>query len=294
MRVFITGASGFVGTALVPELLGAGHQVVGLARSDASAAALRLAGAEVRRGSLEDLDSLRAGAAEADAVMHLAFIQDMTRFAEAARIDEQAVVTLGTALKGSGRPLVVATGLGVVAGRIAAVPESDAPPAARLAGPRAALQFVEHNVRATIVSLPPITYGRGDTRGLLTRIIDAVRAKNVSAFIGDGENRWPSVHVLDAALLFRLALEGLPAGAGVHAVAGEGTPIRTLAEAVGQQLGVPAASIAAADAVTHFGWLGRLLGRNVTAAGAVARDLLGWEPRQPGLLAEVEAGYYFK
>jgi len=294
MRVFITGASGFVGTALVPELLGAGHQVVGLARSDASAAALRLAGAEVRRGSLEDLDSLRAGAAEADAVMHLAFIQDMTRFAEAARIDEQAVVTLGTALKGSGRPLVVATGLGVVAGRIAAVPESDAPPAARLAGPRAALQFVEHNVRATIVSLPPITYGRGDTRGLLTRIIAAARAKNVSAFIGDGENRWPSVHVLDAALLFRLALEGLPAGAGVHAVAGEGTPIRTLAEAVGQQLGVPAASIAAADAVTHFGWLGRLLGRNVTAAGAVARDLLGWEPRQPGLLAEVEAGYYFK
>ena len=295
MRVFVTGASGFVGSALVPELLGAGHQVVGLARSDTSATALRLAGAEVHRGSLEDVDSLRAGAAGADAVVHLAFLGgDMSRFAEAARVDEEAVVTLGTALKGSGRPFVVATGMGVVAGRVAAVPESDSPPAARLAGPRAALQFVEHNVRATIVSLPPITYGRRDTRGLLTRIIAAARAKNVSAFIGDGENRWPSVHVLDAALLFRLALEGLPAGAGVHAVAGEGTPIRTLAEAVGQQLGVPAASIAAADAVTHFGWLGRLLGRNVTAAGAVARDLLGWEPRQPGLLAEVEAGYYFK
>jgi nucleoside-diphosphate-sugar epimerase len=159
MRVFITGASGFVGTALVPELLGAGHQVVGLARSDTSAATLRLAGAEVHRGSLEDLDSLRAGAAGADAVVHLAFMGgDMARFAEAARIDEQAVVTLGTALKGSGRPFVVATGIGVVAGRVAAVPESDSPPAARLAGPRAALQFVKHNVRATIVSLPPIAH----------------------------------------------------------------------------------------------------------------------------------------
>jgi nucleoside-diphosphate-sugar epimerase len=295
MRVFITGASGFVGTALVPELLGAGHQVVGLARSDASAAALRLAGAEVHRGSLEDLDSLSAGVAGVDAVVHLAFMGgDMARLAEAARVDEQAVVTLGTALKGSGRPLVVATGMGVVPGRVAAVPPSDAPPAARLAGPRAALQFVEHDVRATIVSLPPITYGPGDTRGLLTRIIAVARAKNVSGFIGDGANRWPCVHVLDAARLFRLALESLPAGAAVHAVAGDGTPMRTLAEAVGRHLGIPATSIAAADAVAHFGWLGRLLSREVPASGAVARELLGWEPTQPSLLEELETGHYFR
>jgi nucleoside-diphosphate-sugar epimerase len=139
----------------------------------------------------------------------------------------------------------------------------------------------------------PITYGRGDTRGLLTRIISTARAKNASAFIGDGANRWPSVHVLDAARLFRLALESLPAGAAVHAVAGEGTPIRALAEAIGRHLGVPVASIAAADALTHFGWLGSLLGRNVPASSAVARDLLGWEPTQPALLADLEAGHYF-
>jgi len=294
MRVFITGASGFVGTALVPELLGAGHQVIGLARSEASAAALRQAGAAVHLGSLEDEGSLRAGAAAADAVVHLAFLQDMARFTEAARIDEQAVVALGTALAGSGRPLVVATGMGVVAGRHAAVPESDSPPAARLAGPRAALRFVGHNVRTTIVSLPPITYGRGDTRGLLTRIIAVARAKNVSAFIGDGSNRWPTVHVLDAARLFRLALERLPSGAAVHAVAGEGVPLRSLAEAVGRQLGVPAASIAASDAEAHFGWLGRLLGRTPAADRTAARELLGWEPAQRPLLEEVEAGDYFK
>jgi nucleoside-diphosphate-sugar epimerase len=294
MRVFITGATGFVGSVLVSELLGAGHQVVGLARSAASAAALRSAGADVHHGSLEDPDSLRTGASGADAVVHLAFIPDMARFAEAARIDEQAVVTIGTALKGSGRPFVVATGMGVVAGRVATVPESDSPPAARLAGPRAALRFVEHNVRATIVALPPITYGRGDTRGLLTRIIAVAREKNVSAFIGDGANRWPSVHILDAARLFRRALEGLPAGAAVHAVAGEGTPIRALAEEIGRHLGLPAASIAPADAVAHFGWLGRLLSRDVPASGAVARDLLGWEPTQPALLADLDEGHYFR
>jgi len=203
-------------------------------------------------------------------------------------------VALGTALAGSGRPLVVATGMGVVAGRHAAVPESDSPPAARLAGPRAALRFVGHNVRTTIVSLPPITYGRGDTRGLLTRIIAVARAKNVSAFIGDGSNRWPTVHVLDAARLFRLALERLPSGAAVHAVAGEGVPLRSLAEAVGRQLGVPAASIAASDAEAHFGWLGRLLGRTPAADRTAARELLGWEPAQRPLLEEVEAGDYFK
>ncbi len=294
MRVFITGASGFVGSALVPELLSAGHRVVGLARSDASAAALRAAGAEVHRGSLEDLESLRAGAAGGDAVVHLAFLHGTAGFAEAARVDAQAIETLGAALEGSGRPFVVATGIGVPAARVAVVPESNAPPAARLAGPRAALRFVDRKVGSTLVCLPPVTHGPGDTHGFVPRLIAVARAKRVSGFVGDGANRWPAVHVRDAARLFRLALEKLPAGAAVHAVADEGIPIRTLAEAIGRHLGVPAASIPAAEAPAHFGPVGPLLARDSPSSGAVARELLGWEPAQPGLLADLEAGYYFE
>jgi nucleoside-diphosphate-sugar epimerase len=294
MRLFITGASGFVGSALVPELLGAGHRVVGLARSDASAAALRTAGAEVHRGSLEGLDSLRAGAAGADAVVHLAFIHDTSRFAEAARIDAQAIETMGAALEGSGRPFVVATGIGVQAGRVAVVAESNAPPAARLAGPRAALRFLDKKVHTTIVCLPPSTHGPGDTHGLVPRIIAIAREKKVSGFVGDGANRWPAVHVRDAARLFHLALEKLPAGAAVHAVADEGISIRDIAEVIGRNLNVPVASIPAPDALAHFGWVGPLLARDSPSSGAVARELLGWEPTQPGLMVDLETGHYFR
>ena len=293
MRVFITGASGFVGSALVPELLGAGHRVVGLARSDASAADLRAAGAEVHRGSLEDLESLRAGAAGGDAVVHLAFV-GTSGFAEAARIDAQAVETIGAVLEGSGGPFVVATGIGVQAGRVAAVPESNAPPAARLAGTRAALRFLDKKVHTTIVCLPPVTHGPGDTHGFVPRLIAVARDKKVSAFVGDGANRWPAVHVHDAARLFHLALEKLPAGAAVHAVADEGIPIRDVAEAIGRHLGVPVASIPTADAPTHFGFMGALLARDSPSSGAVARELLGWEPTQPGLIANLETGHYFR
>jgi nucleoside-diphosphate-sugar epimerase len=293
MRVFITGASGFVGSTLVPELIAAGHRVVGLARSDASAADLRAAGAEVHCGSLEDLESLRAGAARGDAVVHLAFV-GTSGFAEAARIDAQAVETIGAVLEGSGRPFVVATGIGVQAGRVAAVPESNAPPAARLAGPRAALRFLDKKVHTTIVCLPPVTHGPGDTHGFVPRLIAVARDKKVSAFVGDGANRWPAVHVHDAARLFHLALEKLPAGAAVHAVADEGIPIRDVAEAIGEHLGVPVASIPTADAPTHFGFMGALLARDSPSSGAVARDLLGWEPTQPGLIADLEAGHYFR
>jgi nucleoside-diphosphate-sugar epimerase len=288
MRVFITGASGFVGSALVPELLGAGHRVVGLARSDASAAALRAAGAEVHRGSLEDPESLRAGAAGGDAVVHLAFVHGTSGFAEAARIDAQAVETIGAMLEGSGRPFVVATGIGVQAGRVAAVPESNAPPAARLAGPRAALRFLDKKVQTTIVCLPPVTHGPGDTHGFVPRLIAIARDKKVSAFVGDGANRWPAVHVHDA------ALEKLPAGAAVHAIADEGIPIRVVTEAIGRHLGVPVASIPAADAPAHFGYMGALLARDSPSSGAVARELLGWEPTQPGLLEDLETGHYFR
>jgi nucleoside-diphosphate-sugar epimerase len=293
MRVFITGASGFVGSALVPELLGAGHRVVGLARSDGSAAALRAAGAEVHRGSLEDLESLRAGAAGGDAVVHLAF-DGTSGFAEAARIDAKAVETIGAVLEGSGRPFVVATGIGVQAGRVAAVPESNAPPAARLAGPRAALRFLEKKVHTTIVCLPPVTHGPGDTRGFVPRLIAVARDKKASAFVGDGANRWPAVHVHDAARLFHFALERLAAGAAVHAVADDGIPIRDVAEAIGRRLGVPVASIPAADAPAHFGFMGALLARDSPSSGAVARELLGWEPTQPGLIADLETGHYFR
>jgi len=293
MRVFITGASGFVGSTLVPELIAAGHRVVGLARSDASAADLRAAGAEVHRGSLEDLESLRAGAAGGDAVVHLAFV-GTSGFAEAARIDAQAVETIGAVLEGSGGPFVVATGIGVQAGRVAAVPESNAPPAARLAGPRAALRFLDKKVHTTIVCLPPVTHGPGDTHGFVPRLIAVARDKKVSAFVGDGANRWPAVHVHDAARLFHLALEKLPAGAAVHAVADEGIPIRDVAEAIGRHLGVPVASIPTADAPTHFGFMGALLARDSPSSGAVARELLGWEPTQPGLIANLETGHYFR
>ena len=294
MRVFVTGASGFVGSALVPELLGAGHRVVGLARSDASAARLRTAGAEVHRGSLEDLESLRAGAAGADAVVHLAFIHGTSSFAEAARIDAQAVDTIGAALEGSGRSFVVATGIGVPAARVAVVPESNAPPAARLAGPRAALRFLDKKVHTTIVCLPPVTHGPSDTHGFVPRLIAVARDKKVSAFAGDGANRWPAVHVRDAARLFHLALEKLPAGAAVHAVADEGIPIRHVAEVIGRHLGVPVVSISAADAPAHFGFMGALLARDAPSSGAVARELLGWAPTQPGLIADLETGHYFQ
>ena len=293
MRVFVTGASGFVGSALVPELLAAGHQVVGLARSDAAAAALRGAGVEVHRGSLEDLESLRTGVGGADAVVHLAFVHDAARAAEAPRLDALAIETMGTALEGTGRPFIVATGLGVQAGRVTAVPDSNHPAAARLAGPRAALRFLDREVHTNIVCLPPATHGPGDVHGLVPQMIAVAREKKVSAFIGEGANRWPAVHVRDAAHLFFLALEKLPAGTAVHAVTDEGIPIRSIAELIGRHLEVPVASIPAADAVAHFGRMGPLLALDRTASGAVARELLGWSPTQPGLLADLDGGQYF-
>ena len=295
MRVFITGASGFVGSALVPELLGAGHRVVGLARSDASAAALRAAGAEVHRGSLEDLESLRAGAAGGDAVVHLAFIHGTAGFAEAARIDAQAVATIGAALEGSGRPFVVATGIGVPAARVAVVPESNAPPAARLAGPRAALRFLDKKVHTTIVCLPPVTHGPGDTHGFVPRLIAVARDKeSLRASSATGRTagrRYTSVTPRDCSTS--------PSRNCPRAPLSTPSPTRASPSAmsprlIGRHVGVPVASIPAADAPAHFGFMGALLARDSPSSGAVARELLGWEPTQPGLLADLEAGHYFK
>ncbi len=296
MRVFVTGASGFVGSALVPELLAAGYRVVGLARSDASATALRTAGAAAHSGSLDDLESLRTGAASADAVVHLAFIHGglgTADFAEAARVDAQAIETLGKALEGTGRPFVVVTGIGVPAGRAAVVPESNSPPAARLAGPRAALRFVDKKVHTSIVCLPPVTYGPADVHGFVPRLIAVARTKKVSGFVGDGSTRWPAVHVRDAARLLHLALEKAPAGSALHAVTDAGIPIRSIAEVIGRHVEVPVVSIPTAEASAHFGPWAPLLTRDSPSSGAVARELVGWEPKLPGLLAELDSGYYF-
>jgi len=297
MRVFVTGASGFIGSAVVPELISAGHQVVGLARSDASAAALRAAGADVLRGDLENLESLRAGAVESDGAIHLAFVHDFAHFEAAARTDQRAIETLGTALEGTGKPLAIAGGLlGLAPGRVAT--ERDQPGSGsfvspRQAGVRTALSFVPRGVRVSIVRLAPSVHGPND-RGFLTMLIKIAREKGAAGYIGDGSARWTGLHRLDAASLFRLALEKAPAGAALHGAAEEGIPIRTIAEVMGRRLKVPAVSIAPEDAPKHFGWFAAFLGLDSPASNALTRELLGWQPTHPGLLEDLEAGHYFK
>jgi nucleoside-diphosphate-sugar epimerase len=295
MRVFVTGASGFIGSAVVPELIGAGHQVVGLARSDAAAAALGAAGAEVQRGDLEDLDSLRAGAARSDGVIHLAFIHDFSRFAASAHTERLAIETLGAALEGSGRPLVIASGtLGLAPGRVVTEADEPAPdaPNPRQAGVRAALSFAARGVRTSIVRLAPSVHGRGD-HGFVARLVSIAREKGVSGYIGDGSNRWPAVHRLDAARLFRLALEKAPAGSALHGIADEGVQIRAVAEVIGRHLNVPVASVSPEDTGKHFGFLAGFLGLDSPASSARTRELLGWQPTHPGLVDDLDEGHYF-
>ena len=295
MRVLITGGTGFVGSAIVPELLAAGHAVVGLARSDAAAAALARAGAEVHRGDLGDLDSLRRGAAAADGVVHCAYVHDFSALEASGRTDLRAVETLGAALEGTGRPLAVASPTGHVApGRIATedvVPDTAASP--RATSEHATLALRGRGVRASLVRLPASVHGRGD-HGFVPALIGLAREKGVSAFVGDGSNRWPAVHRHDAARLFRLALETAPAGAVLHGVAEEGVPTRTIAEVIGRRLGVPVSSVAAEDASEHFGWLGRFYAADLPASSARTRERFGWEPVEPGLVADLEAGHYFE
>lgn len=294
MRIFVTGASGFIGSAVVPELIGAGHQVVGLARSDASARAVRAAGAEVQRGSLDDLDSLRAGAAAADGVIHLAYIHDFSQPEAAARADRQAIETFGAALEGSGRPLVIASGaLGLATGRAAT--EQDMPdPAAhpRGAASLAALALTARSVRPSVVRLAPTVHGAGDP-GFVAALIGIARQQGVSGYIGDGSNRWSAVHRLDAARLFRLAVEQAPAGSVLHGVAEEGVPIRTVAEVIGRHLGLPVASVPREQASEHFGWLGFFLGADGPASNTRTRALLDWQPTHPGLIDDLDQGHYF-
>ncbi|MFJ9619810.1 SDR family oxidoreductase [Streptomyces noursei] len=297
MRVFVTGASGFIGSAVVPELIDAGHQVLGLARSDASAERLTAAGAQVHRGTLEDLDSLRAGAAASDGVIHLAFIHDFSRYEHAARTDLRAIETLGAALEGSDRPLVVASGtLGVAEGRVATerdVPVADSIGALRAPSAQAALALTARGVRSSVLRLAPSVHGEGD-HGFVKTLIDIARDRGVSGYVGDGSNRWCAVHRSDAARLFRLALEGAPAGSVLHGVAEQAVPVRTIAEAIGRQLGLPVAPVSPEDAERHFGWLGTFFGADAPTSSALTRELLGWQPTHHGLIDDLEQGHYFR
>ncbi len=289
MRVFVTGASGFIGSAVVPELLGAGHEVIGLARSQASADALTAAGATVQRGDLTDLDSLRAGAAASDGVIHLAFVHDFTDFAAANVTDRQAIDALGAELAGSGRPLVIASGLAGFGGAVAT--EDDEPDAAT-AGPRAAaaaatLALADRGVRSSVVRLAPTVHGAGDG-GFIAAAIGVARQSGVAGYVGD-RPRWAAVHRLDAARLFRLAVEQAPAGSVLHGTAEDGVDLRDVAAVVGRHLGLPVQQVTA----EHFGWLGMFIGTSLQGSSAKTRALLGWEPTHPGLLDDLEQGHYF-
>jgi nucleoside-diphosphate-sugar epimerase len=300
MRVFVTGATGWIGSAVVPELLGAGHEVVGLARSDHAAAALAAAGAEAVRGTLDDLETLRSVAAASGGVVHLAFKHDVAfsgGFEAAADADRRAIETFGAALQGSGRPLVIASGLaGHGSGRVVTetdAPDPDSPAGHRVLSERAALALAGAGVRSSSVRLSPTVHGEGD-HGFVATLVGIARDQGVSGYVGDGSNTWPAVHQRDAARLFRLALESAPAGAVLHGVAEEGVPVRAIAEAIGRGVGVPATAISPADADAHFGWLGRFLAIDVRASSARTRELLGWQPSWPGLVEELEAGHYFR
>jgi nucleoside-diphosphate-sugar epimerase len=272
MRVFVTGATGYIGSAVVRELIDAGHKVVGLARSDNGAAVLKEAGAEVHRGAIDDLDSLHSGAAAADGVIHLAFKHDFSDFAGALTTDLRAVETMGAALEGSGKPFVITAHLNGAASENAA--------------------FALAGVRSSVVSLAPSVHGEGD-KGFVPRLVNIARTKGVSAYVGDGSNRWPAVHRLDAAHLYRLALEKAPAGSRLDGAADEGVPFRDIASVIGKHLNLPVVSISREEADAHFGFLGAIAAHDMPRSSALTQELLGWRPVHPALIPDLEQGHYF-
>ena len=294
MRVFVTGATGFIGTAVVRELIDAGHQVVGLARSDAAGKSLVAAGVDPHRGSLEDLESLRSGAAAADGVIHAAFIHDFSNYGPAAEADRRAIETLGGALADSDRPLIVTSGTLLAQRHGPLATEEDAPnPSFPRKSEDAALALAARGVRVSVLRLAPSVHGNGD-HGFVPHLISIAREKGVSAYIGDGLNRWPAVHRLDAAHLYRLVLEKGDAGATYHGVADEGVPTREIAEAIGRGLNVPVISKSHEAAADHFGWIARFFGIDGPASSALTQERLGWRPVQPGMIANLNAEHYFK
>ncbi|GLW35134.1 SDR family oxidoreductase [Actinoplanes regularis] len=300
MRLFVTGASGWIGSAVVPELLGAGYQVTGLARSDGSAAALAAAGVGVVRGTIDDLDTLRHAAAASDGVIHLAFKHDIAfsgRFDDAVDADRRVVEAIGEALAGSDRPLTIASGLlGLLPGRLATETDGHEGSDATSGGPRArhataelTLSLAGRGVRASVVRLPPTVHGDGD-QGFLASLIGIARQRAVAGYVGDGSNRWPAVHRFDAARLFRLAVEKAPAGSTLHAVADEGVPVREIAEVIGRHLDVPVAAVEP----EHMAWLAGFIALDSPASSVLTRELLGWQPTGPGLIDDLDQGHYFE
>jgi nucleoside-diphosphate-sugar epimerase len=287
MRVFVTGATGFIGSAVVKELIDAGHRVLGLARSDEGAQSLAKAGAQVLRGDLDDLDKLRSGAADADGVIHTAFQHDWTRFAESCEMDKRAIEAIGAVLAGSSRPFLITSGVGVAQGRAATEDDPPLPPSALY--PRAseatAVALMERGVHASVMRLPQVH----DTvrQGLVTPLIAIARAKGISAYVGEGHNHWPAAHVLDVARLYRLVLEKGTEGARYHAVAEEGVALKDIATAIGRGLKVPVTSISQEEAEEHFGFMGFFAARDLRVSSAQTRQQLGWNPTGPGLLTDL-------
>jgi nucleoside-diphosphate-sugar epimerase len=294
MRVFVTGATGFIGTAIVQELIVAGHQVLGLARSDASAQKLADAGAEVHRGDLEDLDSLRSGAALADGVIHAGFIHDFTRFPQVCQVDRTAIETIGNVLAGSDRPFIVTSGTALVSpGQLAT---EDIIPPFNPAWPRASEQAADAlaalGVRAASVRLSPSVHGTDDKHGFIPIMVNIAREKGVSAYVGEGQNRWNAVHRLDAARLFRLALEHASPEARFHASAEEAITVKTIAEAIGKELNLPVVSVAPETAAEHFGWFAQMAAVDCPASSIWTQEQLNWHPKHPTLLNDIHKGIY--
>jgi nucleoside-diphosphate-sugar epimerase len=305
MRIFVTGASGWIGSAVVPELLGAGHEVVGLARSDASAQRLEAAGATVQRGDLDDPEGLAKAAADSDGVIHLAFQHEVAfggNFAAAGAADRRAVEAMGAALADSDRPFVLASGMiGLTAGRVAteddglvASPEVRANPAGRRAATALlTLSLRGIGVRSSVLRFAPTVHGDGDN-GFVATLVGIARQRGVAGYVGDGTNRWPAVHRSDAARLARLAVEAAPAGSVLHAVADEGVPFREIAGAMGRHLDIPTASVAPEDVPEHFGFMAHFVALDSPVTATITRELLGWEPTGPSLLEDLEQDHYYR
>ena len=293
MKVFVTGASGFIGSATVHELLAAGHQVIGLARSDKSAATVASFGAEVLRGDLDDLDSLRRGAKASDGVIHTAFMHGSTDFAKAAEADRRAIDAIGAVLAGSDRPFVVAAGTtGLVEGRVVTEDQKFVSSLPR-SSEDAALMLPSQGVRVSVVRLPRSVHGESDHHGFVPQLINIARSKGVAGYPGDGSYRWPAVHFLDAAHLFCIALESAPAGTRLHAVGDEAIPVRDIASAIGRHLNIPVVSVPLSEAVDTFGFLGRVLTFDCPSTSVLTQQRFGWHPEQAGLLVDLDQGHYF-